>query len=528
MVETLAENPILLLFLVVGIGAAFGQVRVYGVSLGPAAALFVGLAVSAYDERLALPESLQALGLALFTYTVGLAAGPTFVAGMRKGGLRVVLVVVGLLVVVTGVAYGVSEGFGLARGDRAGLFAGSTTNTPALAAAINDLKDEDTTNPATAYSLAYPFGVVSMIVTAAVMLRRGEKHPPTAPLAIAAPEPATSWTVRVERDDLPMLGDLSHFAGKVLTFSRYRHAGEVHVATSDVHLRAGDLVVVVGPEDAVHAFTGFAGDRSDEHLPLDRRSLDFRRMVVSNRSLAGRRIGDLGLTARYGAVITRVRRGDADLVAHDDLTLQLGDRVRVVAPVDRLTAVAKEVGDSDRSLTEFDAVGFAIGMAAGALIGLVAVPLPGATIKLGVGGGTLISGLFFGVISRTGPITWQLPQAANLILRQLGTLVFLACVGTRSGSQFAEAIKTNTGIRIVGAAVVLCSIWAVMTSVAIRFLLQRSPAESAGFLAGVQTQPAVLSFAMGRTNGDDRVAYAYALALPLAMVAKIVLVQYLS
>jgi putative transport protein len=527
-VETIAENPVLLLFIVVGLGAAIGTVKVFGVSLGPAAALFVGLALSAYDEKLALPEGLQALGLALFTYTVGLAGGPAFAAGMRKGGVRVVLVVVGMLVALTGATYAVAQLSGLDRGARAGLFAGSTTNTPALAAAINDLKDAGTSNPTTAYSLAYPVGVVAMILMAAAMLRRGETHPPAAPMATPAPEPATSRTVLVRRAELPPLGDLSRFAGQALTFSRFRHADVVAMATAEVRLVPGDLVVVVGPEEAVTAFTEWSGERSDEHLALDRRNLDFRRMVVSNRHLAGRRIGDLEITARHGAVITRVRRGDTDLVARDDLTLQLGDRVRVVGPSDRLAAVARELGDSDRSLFEFDAIAFSIGMVAGALIGLVNLPLPGASVKLGIGGGTLIAGLVLGVLARTGPLTWQVPQAANLTLRQLGTLVFLACVGTRSGTQFADALKTHTGVRIIGAAVVVCTVWALLSSLCIRFLLQRSPAESAGFLAGVQTQPAVLSFAMERTQGDDRVAYAYALALPLAMVAKIVLVQYLA
>jgi putative transport protein len=528
MVDTLAENPILLLFLVVGIGAAVGSIRIAGVSLGPAAALFVGLALSAYDERLALPEVLQTFGLAIFTYTIGLAAGPAFVAGMKHGGTRVVLVVLGIIGMGAIYTYAISEAAGLGRGDRAGVFAGTNTNTPALAAAIDDLKDEHTQNPTTGYSLGYPFGVISGILAAAILLRRGEVHPPAAPYGEPAPAPATTWTVEITRADMPALGDLHTFGGEPLTFGRYRHDGHIDTATADVRLRPGDLVTVVGPAPTVVAFCDWAGTRSDVHLPLDRRGYDFRRITISNRALAGSRVRDLDLTSRYGAIVTRVRRGDIDVVATDDLTLHLGDRVRVVGPSDRLPDVARVLGDSDRSLAEVDAIGFAFGIVAGALIGLISIPLPGATVKLGIGGGTLIAGLVLGVMSRVGPVTFQLPTSANLTLRQLGTLVFLACVGTRSGNQFKDAITTSAGVKIVLTAAVVSTMLAVTTALAIRFVLLRSPAESAGFVAGVQTQPAVLAFATQRTNGDERVSHAYAMALPIAMVVKIVLVQFLS
>jgi putative transport protein len=528
----LADNPLLVLFLVIGIGALFGSIRLWGVALGPAAALFAGLAFGALDDDIAgapaLPP-LQTLGLILFTYTVGLASGPTFVAGMRRGGARAALAAVGLVAVLAALVAGVGALLDLDAGERAGLFAGATTNTPSLQAAIDAIeKGSGASNPVVAYSLAYPSAILAMIVVLVVMLARAERRPRPASVPPHEEQPASSWTVRVLRDDLPTLGQLREFSGSKLAFSRYEHAGRVEVATGDVTLQPGDLVVVVGPKTTVEEFTAWAGERSDRHLALDRNLLDFRRMVVSNRELAGKRIGDLDLPSRYGAIITRVRRGDLDLVASDDLALHLGDRVRVVAPTKTLKAVAKELGDSDRSLAEVDARGFALGIAAGLLLGLLVVPLPGGgELELGPGGGPLIVGLVLGVVSRLGPVTFQIPQAANLTLRQLGILMFLACAGLRSGTTFADAVGTGTGAKLAVTGAIVAGVFAAVIAMTVSFVLRRDAIEGSGMLAGVETQPAALAFAADRTGGNERVSAAYALMFPVAMIAKIILVQFL-
>jgi putative transport protein len=255
--------------------------------------------------------------------------------------------------------------------------------------------------------------------------------------------------------------------------------------------------------------------------------LDFRRISVSNRKLAGTRLRELDLEGRFGATITRVRRGDHDLVADGDFVLRLGDRLRVVGPAKRLSDVAVLLGDSDRSLGEVDAMGFALGMSIGLLIGLIAIPLPGGgEIELGVGGGPLIAGLVLGTLSRTGPITWQVPHAANLTLRQLGILVFLGAIGIRSGATFADAVGTGVGARVAVAAGILTVVIAV-SSVLLTRLLRTDHVTAAGHIAGVETQPAVHAYAAEATKGDPRVDAGYALVLPLAMIVKLILVQLL-
>jgi putative transport protein len=525
----LIDNPLLLLFLVVGIGAALGQVRIKGIALGPAAALFVGLAFSAFDDRLANePAIVPQIGLALFIYTVGLASGPSFLAELRRGGAKVLLGVTALLGLVALAVVGVGSAFDLDRGARAGLFAGTLTNTPALSAAISSLGDAKVTDPVIGYSLAYPLGVLTMLLAAAWSLRRGAKVSAATPGAAASGEAnATSATVLVHRADLPPLGDLRHWNESHLAFGRYEHDGVVQIATTDVMLQAGDSCTVIGSPADVERFIDWAGERSTRHLALDRAMLDFRRISVSNRKLAGTRLRELDLEGRFGATITRVRRGDHDLVADGDFVVRLGDRLRVVGPAKRLSDVAVLLGDSDRSLGEVDAMGFALGMSIGLLIGLIAIPLPGGgEIELGVGGGPLIAGLVLGTLSRTGPITWQIPHAANLTLRQLGILVFLGAIGIRSGATFADAVGTGVGARVAVAAAILTVAIAV-SSVLLTRLLRADHVTAAGQIAGIETQPAVHAYAAEATKGDPRVDAGYALVLPLAMIVKLILVQLL-
>lgn len=531
----LADNPLLLLFVVVGLGAAVGRVRVRGIGLGPAAALFVGLAFSAVDADLAnTPPIIPTLGLALFIYTIGLASGPSFIDGFRRGGARVVLGAVVVLAAIAGVVVLVIGVLDLDVGARAGLYAGTQTNTPALQAAIEaldaDIVAGTVTDPVVGYSIAYPFGVLSMIAAAYWSMRRSNKPGPhgEAPVvASPARTNATSWTVEITRSDLPPLGDLRHWQGERLAFSRVEHDGEVDLATNATLLMPGDLCTVIGNPDAVAHFTDWAGRRSERHLALDRQKLDFRRISVSNRSLAGTHLRSLDLEGGFGATVTRVRRGDADLVADDDFHLRLGDRLRVVGPADRMGEIAALFGDSDRSLGEVDAMGFALGLAIGLLLGVISVPLPGGgDVELGIGGGPLIAGLVLGTISRTGPITWQVPHSANLTIRQVGILMFLGGVGIRSGATFADSVATATGAKLAAGALVVSTLTAVGAALLVKFV-RSDPVAGAGQLSGFQTQPAVLAFAVERSNGDERVDAGYALVFPVAIVVKLILVQLL-
>ena len=529
MLDLLIDDPILLVFLVIGLGAGAGSLKVRGISFGPAAALFVGLAFGALDAGISGAKGLglfKELGLVLFTYTVGLASGPTFFAGMRRGGARAITVTFALVALLGGICATTAKLLGLSAAERAGLFAGATTNTPSLQAAADSVTSGD---PVVAYSLAYPAAVASMLVVLTLLLGRklhlpARLEPPPAP---ERAEDLVNWTITVTSTTRPTLAEL-HDSHPGLGFSRLEHGGSVTIAVGEDRLEAGDSVVVLGPKPVVEAFCAEIGERSDRHLPLDRSTLDFRRIVVSNRKLAGVRLADLGIAESMGITVTRVRRGDDDLVAHDDLMLQLGDRVRVVGPSKALGKAARFFGDSERRLAEVDALGFALGIAAGLLLGMIAVPIPGGgEVELGAGGGPLVMGLVLGVISRTGPVTWQIPQGANLVLRQLGILMFLACAGLGSGTAFKDAILTRHGLELLGAAAVVAALFAAIAPMVLEVVMRRDVAETSGFFSGLETQPAALAFANERTEGDERVNMGYALMFPAAMIAKIIVVQFL-
>jgi len=409
----------------------------------------------------------------------------------------------------------------LGQGTVAGLYAGALTNTPALAAARDAL--DGSNEPVVGYSVAYPIGVIGMILAAAMALRLAQRNPNAddrdLPLALG------SRTIRVGPGAPRALRDLGATAA---VFARVERDGQQIVPGPEFEVCDGDLVAVTAPLAVLDEVTALLGEAVDAELSHDRSRVDMRRIVVSARQLTGRRLGDLELHHRFGAVATRVRRGDVDLLAHDDLILQPGDRVRVVAPRERMGEISDLLGDSERRIGELDAVGYMFGLAVGSLIGLIEVPLGGgAHFALGIAGGPLVVGLLLGRLERSGPITWQPPYGAGLSIRQLGTILFLGTVGSRSGSALVEALSSGEGIKLAAVATIAVALTAAVFVVAGRQLLGLGGARLTGALAGLETQPAVLAFATEQT-GDDRVSASYAVVFPIAMLTKIVLAQLLT
>jgi putative transport protein len=515
-VELLVEHTVLLYFLYIAIGAVLGQIRVRGVLVGPAAVLFAALAISAIDERLALPEIVGQIGLVLFAYCVGVNSGPTFFDTIRTGG-RAVALVAATLLVAAGVAIGAGALAGLTPALTAGAFTGALTNTPALAAATEQLNSSE---PTVGYSVTYVFGVIGMLIAAASALR-GKTEPKVS--AVPEPEPElTMSSVRVEAQGLPSLRDLITEYDDRIRFSRVRHNRVVAIATDDFTPIPGDVVSVIGPADVVAEVVGRLGHESSLHLELDRRELDFRRIAVSSHSVAGRPLGELGLLDRFGATATRVRRGDIDFLATDDFIIHVGDRVRITAPKKRMGEVSDFFGDSEHEASALNPIGFMVGIVIGLLIGLIAIPLPGGgKLSLGIAGGALVAGLVLGRLHRTGPILWSIPFPTANALGQYGMLAFLAYAGSTSGSKLVSALQTGLGppLFVVGLVVTLTA------ALMLRILGPRIGGISgpvlAGSLGGAQTQPAVLAFANDRTKADPRVSLGYALVYPVAMIMKV-------
>jgi putative transport protein len=539
--DYLVENPLLLLFVVVAIGYPLGRLKVRGTSLGVASVLFAGLVVGAIDQDLKLPEILYQFGLVIFVYTIGLSHGRAFFASFRRQGGRHTLLVTGVITIAALLAIGEHALLDLKPSLTAGMFAGSLTNTPALAGELEYLKeygpederDQILAEPIVGYSVAYPIGVLGVILALVVAQRRWRIDYPREAERVRDGEVTTrhleNRTIRVTCPGAAQqsIVDLAQDRDWDVVFARMRHGGRLALVTAETHLVPGDLVLAVGTREDLDRVTAHLGEACDERLELDRSELDFRRIFVSSPAVTGRRLRDLNLRQRFGAVATRIRRGDVEILPHGETVLEPGDRVRVVAPRQSMPAVSSFFGDSYRAISEIDVPTFSLGLTLGLILGVLPIPLPGGVdLKLGLAGGPLIVALILGALDRTGPLVWSLPYSANLTLRQMGLIVFLAGIGTRAGYAFVSTVQGREGIfLLVSGAAITFSV--AFSTLWIGYRVLKVPMGLlAGMLAGLQTQPAVLGFALEQ-SGDDLPNVGYAALFPIATIAKIIAAQLL-
>jgi len=537
MLGILRDNPLLLLFLVAGIGFPLGRIQVAGVRLGVAAVLFVGLAFGALDPSLKLPEIIYQFGLALFVYCIGLSSGHGFFRSFRGKGLVYSLLAVATVLLTALLLLIPHYMLHLSPAETAGVFSGILTSTPALAAAVEYLTRTGAAaqiaQPVVGYSIAYPvsvIGVILAIYTAQRVFRidyaaevRSLKDLP------GVPEDITCWTLRVERPEAVgrTVHDLVVVHHLKVVLGRIRRGQHAEVANWGSRLELGDLVTAVGTVEELERAADAIGCVSEQQADLDRSEVDMRQVFVSNPDVAGRSLRELELTHRFGVVVSRVWRGDMEFLPHADMVLELGDRVRVLARRERMEEVAHYLGDSFRAVSEIDVATLGLGMVLGIAVGLVPIPLPGGiTIRLGLAGGPMIVALVLGFLQRTGPLVWVMPYSANLLLRQIGLTIFLAAIGTRSGYEFAQMLTQARGWAILGAcaAIIFIAAWA-MLYVGYRWL-KIPMGLLTGLLTGMQNQSATLGYALEEAQ-NDLPNVGYVTVYPVAMVVKIILAPVL-
>jgi putative transport protein len=540
-VEFLVEEPLLLLFLVAGLGYVIGHVKIKGISLGVAAVLFVGLAFGALSPDMQLPPILVDLGLIIFVYTIGLSSGPGFFASFRRKGLRDNTFVLLMLLFAALLTIGFASLFDLKSTVAAGMYTGSLTNTPALAGVLDtvartapaDQLELLLTEPVIGYSVAYPMGVIAMLIAVYVMQRvfridyRAEAKS-LRQFNVIEQEIYTR-TVRITQPEAAKMpvSELFRSHDWDVVVSRIKHDGELTLATGDVSFALGDLVAVVGSPEEIDKVVAGMGEPAGEQLELDRSNYDFRRMFVSNPDIAGRSLNDLNLPREYGAIVTRVRRGDIDLLAHGDTVLELGDRVRVVAKRSEMPRLSALFGDSYKALSEVNLLSLSIGMAIGVIVGLIPIPLPGGVIiTLGMAGGPLLVGLVLGALRRTDGLVWTLPYSANLTLRQIGLILLLAGIGIRSGYTFFTNFAASGGVQVFIAGALITTIIAFLTLIIGYKVLKVPFAMLAGMMAGLGTQPAALGFGLQQAD-NELPNLGYALVFPVATITKIIVAQLL-
>ena len=537
MIQLLSENPILLLFVVASAGYLLGNIKIRGGSIGTSAILFTGLAVGAIDPTLQIPEGILSMGLSLFVYSIGLQSGPAFFASYRKNGFSDFFFVAAMLVFSGLVATALWALFGFSAATITGTYAGSTTNTAALAGVIDLITNSYSAADAASlteqvvvgYSFSYPMGVLGGMIAIVVMekLLKIDYQAEYQVLRREYPleKELTSATVEITKPEycgIPLREILRKSDWNVV-FGRVYQDGKLSLSNWDTRFQLGDTPLLVGNkaeiDQAIHAM----GKRSEFHLDHDRRHYDVRRIFVSNPKVVGRTIASLNIPEKYNAIITRIRRGDIDMLARGETVLELGDRIRFVASREDLDALSAFFGDSYAESSKINLFSFGLGIGMGLVLGMIEFSFGGpVSFKLGYAGGPLVVGLILGALRRTGPIVWMMPYGANVTLQQIGLILLLASIGVRSGNAFMQSL-TMEGIWIFLASTLI----SLLTAIAILLVGYKIAKKPFTLVMGmVANQPAILDFATTRT-GNMIPTIGFAMMFPIALISKIVIAQIL-
>lgn len=509
------NNPLLLVCLAIGCGALLGRLSVKNVSLGVAGVLFSGVMWGYIEPAVKPPDVLATFGLALFVYAIGLASSNSLFDTWAHGGWRFLLIPPVAVGAAFCVDVFVSRMLNVPSSTASGVFAGALTNTPSLAAATTALGHRGA-EATLGYAIAYPLGVLIPIIILSWPFR-GETRTVGDTLASAAimirhvKEPGESIAGLLERYSLSV-----RFARCVRDDNQFAISGNSVI-------KNGDIVTVVGLCDDVRRATEKLGLAYSGDVLNDRSQLDVRRVFASSQAVCGKTLREVGIFRNYEGIVTRIRRGDTDFIPTAETTIMPGDRLRVIAPRENLSAISEFIGDSYHEASEFNILTFGLGLAMGIALGTVDISMPMGfgTFEIGPVAGCLIVSLILGAIGRTGPLTWYLPYGVSMSLRQLGLVVFLACAGIKAGGLLHTA-PLDASALVLGFCIT--TVACLMTIVTARMIVGKSWPFIGGILAGVQTQPAVLGFAVGRC-GNERVEAGYAAAYPLSMLLKIVFVQ---
>ena len=512
----LDAQPFIALFLVIGLGYAAGRVRIAGFSLGIGAVLFVGLALGAIAPKAAPPGLLGTIGLILFLYGTGIQYGRTFFSGLVSGfGLRANLLAAVAVITGSVVALLCGRWFGFDAGAAAGMFAGSMTSTASLNAAMDAA---GTSAPAVAYAISYPFGVFGPILLFFLthkllrpkVERAGQQHLMTGQVDVSESGLAGRT-----------IAELRPLGPKGAEVAMLRRNNANLLIGDDTVLEEGDLLLIAGQPAVIERLKlkpdgDIRGDRHDFELVL---------AYVSREALVGLRVDQLPLPGDHPARIVQIRRGDVDLVPTPELVIEYGDQVGLLVPPERRHQIGTVFGDSINAEAQFSFVSFGLGLAAGGLLGLVPIPIPGiGVVHLGAAGGVIVSALVFGYLRRLGPFNWSLPQVANVILRNFGLTLFLASVGLASGAPFVTSIAQD-GLPILLAGVIQVAVVVLIVILGGWFVLRMKYDDLIGIASGATGNPAILAYG-NQLCPTGRPDLGYAMIFPgVGTILKIILVQ---
>lgn len=540
-VEHTALQALAVLSLISAIGLGLGKVRILGVSLGVTFVFFAGilaghLGLEIDPQMLTYAES---FGLVVFVYALGLQVGPGFFSSFRSGGMRLNILAIAVVLTGTLMALLGSWGLNISLPDMVGVLCGATTNTPALGAAQQTLKQlgMDAAPPALGCAVTYPLGVVGVILAILLMrkfLARKEDLTEKETENVNKPYIAAFQVHNPAIFDksIKEIGSL-HYAKFVI--SRLWRNGKVTIPTSDTIIREGDRLLVLSPEKDAPALTVLFGEQ--EHTDWNKEGIDWnaidsqlisQRIVVTRPELNGRKLGSLHLRNTYGVNITRIYRSGVQLLATADLRLQMGDRLTVVGEAAALHNVEHVLGNAVKSLKEPNLVAVFIGIVLGLMVGAIPISLPGisAPIKLGLAGGPIIVGILIGTFGpRLHMITYT-TRSANLMLRSLGLSLYLACLGLDAGAHFFETVFRPEGLLWIGTGFALTLVPVLIVGVVAFKAMKTDFGSTVGMLCGSMANPMALTYANDILSGNNA-SVAYATVYPLSMFLRVVIAQVL-
>lgn len=536
-------HSILLVAVVIFVGIWLGKIKVAGISLGITWILFVGIIFSHFNMRMD-PQALHFLkefGLILFVYSVGLQVGPGFFSSFKKGGMTLNMLAVLIILLGVGTTCIIYKITGLPITTMVGILSGAVTNTPGLGAAQQayfDMTGNEGTEIAMGYAVAYPLGVVGIILaiiliryifrisfdkeTEAIQNQQEEKAARATHVSIVVKNPALFGKE---------IAEVATLIDKKFVISRILHEHEgLEIAHSRTHLLSGDKLFVIAAAQDIEAIIAFVGERIEMHRS-DWEQLDAnlvsRRILITRSVINGKALGQLHLRGGFGVNITRVNRSGVDLVASPGLELQIGDRVTVVGTEKNVANVEKILGNSLRRLREPNLVPIFLGIAIGILLGSIPFTFPGIPqpVKLGLAGGPLIIAI---LISRFGPhykLVTYTTMSANLMLREVGISLFLACVGLDAGAGFVDTV-TNGGYAWIGYGFIITFLPLLIVGILARWVYKVNYFTLMGLIAGSTTDPPALAYSNG-IAGNDLPSVGYATVYPLTMFLRVLTAQLL-
>lgn len=530
---------------VIAAGVLLGKIKVFGISLGVTFVLFVGILAGhfGFTGNASILSFIQDFGLILFVFCIGLQVGPSFFSSFKKGGISMNLIAVGIVALNIAIAlimyYALQGRVEIPM--MVGVLCGAVTNTPGLGAANEALSQLDYSGPeiAMGYACAYPLGVIGIILSMIVIryicrvdmgkeaadIQRGEEaNPHLKPFIVS---------LEVQNEALvgKNLSQVQKFLARDFVCSRIIQDGEIHIPNANTTLHVGDKMYIVCAEDDSEAIAAFIGPQVDmdwEDLKQQDKTMVSRRILVTQPNINGKTLGELHFSSMYGVNVTRVNRSGMDLFASRQLTLQVGDRVMVVGPQDAIERVAHLLGNQLKRLDHPNIVTIFVGILCGILFGSLPIAIPGmpTPVKLGLAGGPLIISILIGRFGYKVKLVTYTTMSANLMLREIGIVLFLASVGLKAGGNFVQTVVEGDGLLYVGIGFLITFIPLLVMGMVARWYYKLNYFTLMGLIAGSNTDPPALAYA-NQTTGNDAPAVGYSTVYPLAMFLRILTAQLL-